>query len=162
MRAGLAILSSLIFLTSLNMAQAKDKKDLLEIYFSFEHPTCKLRVIPLVKEDQYLKKALEEKLSERSFNYDYLENSRELKKGELYLTIEKTVPKEKAYRDCIIFTKLKQAEYDHRTSREDRTLYKKEVRRAFPRITFEGKERCTRALKDTFVNIPFCKIIKNK
>ena len=39
---------------------------------------------------------------------------------------------------------------------KDKTLYERSVRRALPRHTFSGNERCKRALKDTFVHIPKC------
>lgn len=38
-------------------------------------------------------------------------------------------------------------------------LYEADINRQFPRVTFKGNERCTRAIADAFVHIPTC--IKN-
>jgi hypothetical protein len=64
------------------------------------------------------------------------------------------------YSPCIVKLELKQAK-GNTIRKSDKTLFQKEVERGFPRVTFKGNERCTRALKDAFVHIPKCNKTRN-
>lgn len=155
----LASFLSLVILWS-SQVVAFDKKQLLKIYDSFEHKNCQLKVFKLDKENSYLKKTLTEKILERDFKHQFISSGSELRKDDLYLVVKVLYGKEKAYRDCTIETKLYKADNNYRTSSSDKAMFSRKVTRSFPRVTFKGKERCKKSLKDTFLNIKFCIIPK--
>ena len=150
-----------IILISPILFAKESKKEIMERFYSYDHPTCKIKIVPLVKEDQYLKDVLNELLKERNFIYTYIESNKELDKRDLYLSVKRESFAHKAYKDCEVSTVVNEAKFDRRTSKEDKKLFSKKAKRSYPRITFEGKERCRRALRDTFLEIPFCKKVKN-
>jgi hypothetical protein len=132
-------------------------KNFYETYYSFKHENCVASVKTLSKEASFLKSTLESKLKERNFKVRYIDKERIIRKRDLYIMIKHNRIDGKSYKDCEVEIKLKQAKNDYRMSSSDKILNQKKVKRSFPRITFKGNERCKRALKDTFTDIPFCK-----
>ena len=142
-------------------------------YFTIEHPDCRVRIKQFNKDNDFLKDIFFEKLKERNFKPDYLVENKRLIIGEMYLTLSISTPKEvqrkqkvdgklvnktinPLYPPCVISLELKKAK-GNIVRKSDKTLFTKTIERGFPRITFKGNERCTRALKEAFVHIPKCK-----
>jgi len=86
-----------------------------------------------------------------------IENKR-LLQNDLYLHISLSKSENKLYKDCNITMAIKQSK-GNTPLESDKDLFKKSVNRSVPRVTFNGNERCRRAIKDAFVHIPVCKSI---
>lgn len=167
MSARLAKIYSLIFVFiflsfAIQASDDEDKKEILREYFSFEDSSCELKILPISKEHDYMKAMLTDKLKERDFKYKSIQETQEIRKNDLYLTFEVTYGTDKAYRDCIVETKIMRAKNNYSVSSSDKVMFTNKSKRSFPRITFEGKERCTRALRDSFIDIPICKLPQKK
>lgn len=121
--------------------------------FTFEHPTCKVRFVG--GESKKLNELAKEKLKERNYESQELVNGKALIVNDLYYVMDVAKDK-KLYKTCIITSELKIAS-DRIPRKKDQVLYKKEIKRSLPRITFKGMERCKMAVKETFVHIPTCK-----
>ncbi|MGB0452154.1 MAG: hypothetical protein ACPGJV_00455 [Bacteriovoracaceae bacterium] len=149
----LLILSSFLFAAKVS-AQAQVLDGAFD--FSITHPSCKLKV-PQFNGIEILKNQLFKSLKSRGYIPSMMSNKRDIFKYDYYVQVElKKVPN-KLYNKCKVTLRLKSAKNDRFLSSKDETLYKNTVTRQFPRITFEGNERCTRALRDTFIHIPKCK-----
>lgn len=96
-----------------------------------------------------------QKLKERSFNIKSFVDGDKMNVGDLYFHLEYIRDPKKLWKDCIVNVAVKKAT-GQRPLSKDRTLYRRSVKRSLPRHTFDGNERCTRALKDAFINIPYC------
>ena len=123
--------------------------------FVFEHPDCKIRFLP--SEHKEIAKIARQELKERKFKVLELINGKALIGGELYYSLDLTKDK-KLYKSCIITSSILMAS-DRLPRENDKVLYKKEIKRSLPRITFYGDERCRMAIKETFIHIPTCKKI---
>lgn len=123
--------------------------------YNFEHADCKIGFIEGT--EKYLNKVAKETLISRSFKPQKLVENRILLPDDLYYTYE-VIKGDSLYKSCTIKSYIKIA--SSRTPQErDTVVFKKEIKRTLPRITFTGSERCTKALKETFIHIPNCKAI---
>lgn len=120
--------------------------------FSFKHPDCQTRV-PVKK--HFLQKLFLEILKKRGYAPRPITPTDPLRKGEIYMSYQQTHPEGIIFKSCLVELSLKRAKIKD-GSKEDETLYEHQVLRELPRVTFKGKERCRRALKDSFVHIPYC------
>lgn len=143
------LLGSLFFLSHSSVAQQA---------FVFEHPDCQVRIKKRLQDESYLEKRLQELLISRQFDVKYLIENKKLPAGDMYATLKVETPSGKLWKDCVVTVSLKRAK-GQVASKSDPVLYTKEIKRALPRITFSGKERCKRALQDAFIHIPYCKKI---
>lgn len=123
--------------------------------FDFEHPDCKIRFQK--GEDHSLNKAAVEKLRARNFIPEQMHENRVLLPGDIYYTYEKRL-EGKLYKACIIRSYIRKAK-SRLPQESDRILFKKEIKRSLPRVTFKGSERCLKAIQETFIHIPRCKAI---
>lgn len=128
--------------------------------FTFNHPNCKIKMLKFDPTLEYLKSDFEKYLKIRSFKLSYIEKKHKVFKGDLYLIFEAghdTSGKYKSnlYKACQTKITIKEAKGSGMQN-NDKILYQKSTTRALPRVTFFGKERCSRGLKDTFVHIPYC------
>ncbi len=126
--------------------------------FNFEHINCKVKSPNFFENDfNYLKKIFEEKTSERKLKLSYYSKSKEIFKRDLYFDIKvESLKDESVYAPCEVTLTLKEAATQQGLSKNDRILYRGQTKRTVPRVTFKGKERCTRALKEAFISIPYC------
>tara|TARA_Y100000590_G_scaffold263893_1_gene296386 strand:- start:243854 stop:244309 length:456 start_codon:yes stop_codon:yes gene_type:complete len=120
--------------------------------FSFKHLDCKIR---LNKTKEFLNKEAHKKLKDKGFRPMPFVESNKMNVGDLYFELEVFKDPKKLWKDCIVTAAVKKAK-NQRASSNDKELYKKAVKRALPRHTFDGNERCKRALKDVFIHIPYC------
>lgn len=121
--------------------------------FVFKHLDCKVR---FNKTENFMNKLAQKKLSEKGYiTYSFNQNNR-MNVGDLYFKLAFTRDPGKLWKDCIVTTELRKAK-NQRVLSKDKILFSRTVRRSLPRHTFSGDERCTRGLKDTFINIPHCK-----
>lgn len=123
--------------------------------FSFRHPDCKVKV-KLNKETEFLYSSLDEMSSKRGLNLIKMKNPKDVYKGEMYFSVSYRTIKKKLYDHCEVNLKLMLSKQDRKLLSTDTVLYDQKNIRSLPRITLEGKERCHRALKDTFIHIPTC------
>ena len=123
--------------------------------YNFEHADCKIGFVKGTK--KYLNKVAKETLIGRSFKPQKLLENRILLPDDLYYTYE-VIFGDTLYKSCTIRSFIKIA--SSRTPQDkDRIVFKKEIKRTLPRVTFSGSERCKKAIKETFIHIPNCKAI---
>lgn len=103
-----------------------------------------------------LKTIVENKLTDRGYKVVYPTKAKRIYDGDYYLEIKQERLSHKfLYKDCKISHFIKRARVrDGRGS--DPVIHQSIVTRGFPRITFEGGERCRRAARDTFIGYPYC------
>ena len=141
-----------IYLIFLLLAPLKIVAQKTEDYFNIKHPTCTLRID---KKDLEFSKEWFEGLEKKGFKIKpYLENNR-LYPQDLYAKMYTKRLKGKIYKDCLANVEILLANRDKPTSK-DKVLASRKSKRSLPRITFNGNERCTRAIKDALVHIPNC------
>lgn len=124
--------------------------------FEFEHSSCHIYVLD--NNHKEIQKLSADLLKEKRYIIKQMSDNKRILPGELYLEIISSKEKKRIFPACIIETKLKISK-GSRVSTQDTVLYSKKVKRSVPRVTQKGIERCTRALRDTFVHIPYCKSI---
>lgn len=144
----LPILVALSFVLFCAHVQAQGHREA----FSFRHPDCQTRV-PV--KDHFLQELFLETLKERGYAPRPITPSDPLRPGEIYMSYQQTHPEGIIFKSCLVQLSLKRAKVKD-GSKEDEVLYEHQVLRELPRVTFKGKERCRRALKDSFVHIPYC------
>lgn len=59
------------------------------------------------------------------------------------------------FKDCRVSVELRQSAAN-RVQKSDKVLYRGNKVRSNPRVTRQGDERCSRALKEAFLDIPYC------
>ncbi len=160
----------LLYLTFLGLSTSTWAYD-----FVIKDPSCKLRWDKLGHQDldQHMKDALVKKgytpipfaKRGRLFANDlYLKHEikrlaerdvvkRRVTKG--VLSEKKTGTKKLLYKICQFSFSLQKAKSTVPTSK-DPLLVQKETQRSVPRVTFDGDERCQRAISDAFVHLPRC------
>ena len=142
----------ILSLFSFNLWSQGEIATLREKHFHFKHSTCYIRVN--LKEHPY-KETLREQLKKKKLRpKEFVEDGR-LFAGDLYLDLNIKKLKGKLFKDCQVKLKLKKAQ-NNRPNSKDPDLFSKTIVRAFPRLTFGGSERCSRAIKDAFVHVPVC------
>jgi hypothetical protein len=120
--------------------------------YSFKHLDCNIRYS---KSDDFMNKLAHKKLSDKAFVVkDYVDGDR-MNVGDLYFHLEYLRDPSKLWKDCIVKVAIKKAS-GQKALPKDKSLYSRSVKRSLPRLTFDGNERCTRALKDAFIHIPYC------
>ncbi len=144
-------LMTLFFLALISLAKAQNQ-------YIYEHANCQVRIKKDSSESSYLSREMAELLKSRQYKVNFLIDNKKILPGELYALLKVTHPKGKLWRDCIVDMKLKQAK-GRILSPKDTILFQKQIRRRVPRVTFGGKERCIRALKETFIHIPYCQSV---
>ena len=122
--------------------------------YTYEHPTCNVSLHDNFKEESF-KELVVSLLKERSYNISFLKKRNILKSGDLHLLIKKNKLKGKMWKDCVVEAKLYYSKNSNASLKDD-VIFKKKVKRQYPRVTFSGNERCERALKDSFIHIPHC------
>jgi hypothetical protein len=145
---------SLIFLFALILTSIAPLAKAEDPYraFSFKHPDCQTRV---PKKDHFLQELFLETLEGRGYSPQEITKSDPLRKGEIYMSYQQTHPAGIIFKSCLVQLSLKVAKINGGSENDD-VLYEHQVLRELPRVTFKGKERCRRALKDSFVHIPYC------
>lgn len=123
-------------------------------YHSINDPTCQLSLKKMDTDDKKYNKIFYSKLKERNYK---LNESDKVIPGRLYLLSDKSRIGHGLYKDCSVQLVLKRAENNFK-SKKDKIIDQRKVKRKYPRITRQGDERCRRALKEAFINIPTCKI----
>ena len=127
--------------------------------FVFSHSNCKIRIQRRGYQEIGYQELLRSQLSAKGFKIEYLLDDRKLFEGELYANLDsKRDNSSGLYNDCLVKISIKKAN-SRFISDSDKVLFSKEVKRSFPRVTFDGKERCKMAIKDAFVHIPECRKI---
>lgn len=121
--------------------------------FDFEHADCKIRFKK--GEESHLNKAAVAQLRKRQYIPEEMHDNRVLLPGDLYYYFEKRL-EGGLYKRCIIRSYIKKAK-SRLPQKNDPVIFKKEIKRSLPRVTFSGKERCLKAIKETFIHIPRCK-----
>lgn len=118
--------------------------------FSFNHPTCLVRFNP----SQEFSKKLKENLITKGFKlHDFIESDK-LNPEDMYVQL--TIKREGIlFKDCKLNLKINEASGSKVLS-TDKTLLESNVTRIYPRVTFDGDERCRRGIDDLFVDIPKC------
>jgi len=127
-------------------------------FYTFSHPSCKVSVHPSFGKDKDVstfKDTLFSKLKEKGYHPKVLGSEKIIIPGDLHLKATRKHMKGKLWKDCLVSIEIKMAKTNRALS-SDKTLFNKETKRALPRHTFKGKERCVRAIKDAFVHIPYC------
>lgn len=148
----------LVFFTASALAQ--NTVQINENDYSFNHPTCLLRF----DSAQDFSDKLKENLVKRGFKlHDFIEDNK-LNPEDLYLSL--SIEREGIFfKDCKLHLKINQAVSSKRLS-SDKTIIQSQTTRTYPRVTFDGDERCTRGIDDLFVNVPKCEsgksFIENK
>lgn len=128
----------------------------------FYHPTCQVKIYPEKQQSEWERGFYDEfksQIKKRKYYPQKMVNSRTYP-GELLISYQiinsKEKSKTKLYRDCTVKVQFKKVK-GVKPSREDELLIEKSITRRVPRITLGGKERCSKALKEVFIHIPFCK-----
>lgn len=151
------ILAVLFFISTL---RAEVGVMLNEGEYSFNHPTCLLRF------DSSMEFAdkISSKLQEKGFKlHDFLPDGK-LNSEDMYfaLNIERIGL---LFKECKLTYRIAEASTIKPVT-SDRKLLSSSTTRAFPRVTFDGDERCRRGIDDLFVNVPTCRsgklLIKSK
>lgn len=120
--------------------------------FEMKHLDCRIR---FNKGNDFLIRQAHELLSDKGYQVHPFVNENKMNVGDLYFSLTYKRDPSKMWKDCVVKVSVKKA-INQRAYSKDKTLYEKSVRRALPRHTFSGNERCTRGLKDAFVHIPKC------
>jgi hypothetical protein len=128
--------------------------------YVFDHANCQVR---FPNQSGPLKQAvlpeLEKLLKVKNFKTKPLLDGKYVIPGELYVDFDVTSQEQALYNPCVVKVRINQAKGNKINLSADKSLFVKEIKRQFPRITPKGKERCIRALRDVFTHIPYCKII---
>jgi hypothetical protein len=120
--------------------------------YTFKHIDCNIR---FTSTGDFLNTMARQKLADKSFIVkDFVDGDR-MNVGDLYFTLEYVRDPKKLWKDCIVNVAIKKAK-GQKALPKDKVLYSRSIKRALPRHTFNGNERCTRALKDAFIHIPYC------
>lgn len=119
--------------------------------FSFNHPTCLVRF----KSSQEFSAKLKENLITKGFKlHDFIETDK-LNPEDMYVQL--SINREGIlFKDCKLNLKINEAS-GSKVLTTDKTLLESNVTRLYPRVTFDGDERCRRGIDDLFVDIPSCK-----
>jgi len=123
-------------------------------YYTFKDPSCKAYIDSKKIKQYEIVSVFSDQLKEKKIFAESFPGNKKIVKGDLYFELLKE-SEGIIWKDCIITLALKRSEGNF-PSAEDKVLYETKNKRQFPRITFGGKERCERALKDAFVHIPTC------
>jgi hypothetical protein len=149
MQGRLQIISIILIVVSFS-ALADDKS----VFFKIKHQNCILVTKKVETDDRKFDKLFVKELEKRKYK---IMHTAKVNPGTLYLEMSRDHHGHGLYKDCSVELVLKQAKENYKSKR-DETLHRKKVRRKYPRITRQGNERCTRALKDAFIHIPNCVI----
>jgi hypothetical protein len=122
--------------------------------YSFKHPNC-IVYYAKNKSNADFASTLEKYLEHKQFKNAKPLPDHKLPKGTLVARLKINYVGSLLYKDCLAKVSIMAMEGTYPSS-SDRVLYKKEIKRSFPRVTFKGAERCRRAIADAFVHIPYC------
>lgn len=114
--------------------------------------TCLLSTLKADTDDKKFNLIFEQELEKRNFKAIW---SGKVVPGRFYLLMKRERIGHGLYKDCRVTLQMKKAEKNFQR-KKDKTIHEREVQRKYPRITREGNERCRKALKEAFVNIPTC------
>jgi hypothetical protein len=120
--------------------------------FSMRHLDCNIR---FNETNDFLSRQATGLLAGKGFRAVEFVNGNKMNVGDLYFKLDYQRDPAKMWKDCVVKVSIRKASKQIELSK-DRTLYEKSIRRALPRHTFAGNERCKRGLKDAFVHIPQC------
>lgn len=174
-------LTFLIFLSSC----LGDRKEFLKREkesFYTNHPTCQVRVQNLKNIPEFLTKEYFRLMSDKNWKATPLTKRGKLLEGDTYFVLDRKILDKRPiyktktvngklqryqdgvasllYKDCEIRIEIRRAKLN-RISSTDKVFFKGFGKRSEPRVTFEGNERCVRALKESFMHIPHCKVQGN-
>ncbi|GAB4011527.1 MAG: hypothetical protein Fur0010_06150 [Bdellovibrio sp.] len=146
--------------------------------FVYKSRTCKVWIKDKMDERSDMHEAFIKVIKNKGYIPEVMVDNKRIFEGDIYFELKKSILKEREvretsidddklevkntrkakliYKDCQITLKLKQAK-NRIISELDPTMYEGTSIRSHPRVTFEGNERCIRALWDASVNIPPCK-----
>lgn len=144
------ILVVLTFLLSTNSFAKK-------IYYKINHDSCRMKIVNTFKskEDLVYKNYVLDLLKERKYKTSFLKPNKKIIAGDFYLKFTWHRSGEKIYKDCDVDVVMKRSRVD-RIHSDDKVVFEKTSKRALPRHTFKGKERCRRAITDVFNLLPHC------
>lgn len=126
-------------------------------YFYLKHPSCEIR---LKRKNFKLKWYWETQLRKNNYKIKYISKDGRLSPGDLYLLTSVRKGSE-GFKSCKMGFDLKEAKRS-RPRLGDKILYQNIIKRKFPRVTFEGEERCRRAINDLMVHLPYCLTHKDR
>ena len=121
--------------------------------YSIKHPTCQIN---LNYRDHKMVPEFKQQIEKKG--YKILKKKTEHVPGILYGKIEiknDKIEKGMLYKDCIAGISIKKAKENY-PSDKDEIITNNQVVRKFPRVTFKGHERCSRAIKDVLIHLPKC------
>jgi len=107
------------------------------------------------KEDLAYKEYVLDYLKERNYKTSFLKPNKKIIAGDFYLEFTWHRSGKKVYKDCDVDVVMKRSRVD-RTHSDDKVVFENTSKRALPRLTFKGKERCKRAIADVFNLLPHC------
>ena len=120
--------------------------------FSFKHLDCNVR---FNKSSDFLNERTNKSLKDKGFVPKGYVDGNKMNSGDLYFSLEYFRDPKKLWKDCIVTIAVKKAK-GQIAKKKDKTLFERSIKRSLPRHTFDGDERCKRALKDAFIHIPYC------
>ncbi|OUR94196.1 hypothetical protein A9Q84_18000 [Halobacteriovorax marinus] len=150
------VLIILISLLSVSL-NAKER-----IYYKINHDTCRVKIVDNFKssEDMNYKDLVVDLLKERNYQTSFLGPRRKIITGDFHLNFSWNRTGENVYKACDVEVTLKRSRIN-RTQSDDKVIFENSSKRALPRVTFKGKERCRRAINDVFNLLPHC-ILRKK
>ncbi|WP_127716096.1 hypothetical protein [Halobacteriovorax sp. HLS] len=127
------------------------------IYYKINHGTCRVKVWDTFKseEDLKYKELVLSLLKERKYQASMLKEDRKIIAGDFHLKFSWQRSGENLFKDCSAELVLKKSKVD-RAMNDDDISFEQSSKRAFPRHTPKGNERCRRAIQDVFNLLPHC------
>ena len=128
-----------------------------KVYYKLNHDSCRVKVWNTFKskEDLKYKDLVFELLKDRDYKATILKENKKIIAGDFHLHFSWKRSGEKLFKDCSAEIIMKRSKVD-RALDDDDIQFEQNAKRAFPRHTPKGKERCKRAIKDVFNLLPHC------
>lgn len=127
------------------------------IYYKLNHNSCRVKVWNNFKskEDLKYKNLVFSLLKERKYEATMLKEDKKIIAGDFHLKFSWQRTGENLFKDCSAELVLKKSKVD-RAMNDDDIEFEQTSKRAFPRHTPKGNERCRRAIQDVFNLLPHC------
>ncbi|MBT6325339.1 MAG: hypothetical protein HOJ35_05180 [Bdellovibrionales bacterium] len=129
---------------NLQIVNATSKNITRAIYFNKNYPSKDLRYIKTVKKI----------LNTKGYNLVQLDlKNKKFKKGDLYLTFQKTLRGSTIYPPCEVKIKIMSIVKQFINYNDDKIYFESSFKRAHPRLTRDGFSRCNMAVRDTLSSL---------
>jgi len=129
-----------IYALNLQLVNATSNNHTRAIYFNKDYPSKNIRYI----------NTMEQILTNKGYHLVLLDlKNKKLKKGDLYLTFQKSLKGSTIYPPCEIKIKIMSIAKQFANSNEDKVYFESSFKRAHPRLTRDGFTRCNMAVRDT-------------